>query len=208
MLTEGFLSAHPDLRWRREGIRSLEKGEASIALQQFKRAARHADKPSQAMVADLYWRGEGVSRDRAEAYVWMDLAAERLYPDFVMFRERYWMQMSEAERASALERGEAVYAEYGDDVAKPRLERILSRERRKVTGSRAGFVGALTIIPNTGPMAGTGMSLNAEQYYADKYWKPEAYWALHDALWREPAKGRADVGELQPLRGDGARDDD
>lgn len=202
ILTDGFLSAHPDLRWRREGIQAYEKGDYETALAYFKRAARHADKPSQAVVADMYWRGQGTAADRAIGYVWMDLAAERLYQDFVVFRERYWAELSEAERNDAVARGQALYAEYGDDVAKPRLETILRRERRKTTGSRLGFVGNLTIIPQTGPLAGTGMTLSGEQYYAEKYWEPQRYWQLQDEIWKAPLRGRVRVGDPERAPGD------
>lgn len=200
VLTEGFLAAHPDLRWRGEGVRAYEAGDFESAATYFRRAARHADKPSQAMLAEMYWRGVGVDRDRALGYVWMDLAGERMYPDFIVMRERYWNELDEAERASAIERGQAVFAEYADDVAKPRLETILRRERRRTTGSRTGFVGNLTIIPNTGPMAGTGMTLSGEQYYAKEYWEPEHYWQLQDQIWRAPPRGRVDASDLQPVR--------
>lgn len=201
VLTEGFLAAHPDLRWRREASRSFEKGEYAIALKQFERAAKYADKPSQAMVAEMYWQGLGVSQDRVRGYIWMDLAAERLYPDFVVYRERYWGQMSETERALALELGQSVFAEYGDDAAKPRLERILRRAGHNVTGSRLGTVGNLTIIPFTGPFAGSGMTISGEQYYAAKYWEPEKYWQLQDEIWRAPVrKGQVDVGVPTTVR--------
>lgn len=200
ILTEGFLSAHPDLRWRREGLRSYERGDHASALTQFKRAARYADKPSQLLVAEMYWTGAGVPRDRAMGYIWMDLAAERMYHDFVVFRERYWNQMTEAERADAIERGEEVYAEYGDDVAKPRLAQILRRERRNVTGSRVGFVGNLTITPNTGPLAGTGMTISGDQYYADEYWVPEKYFEMQDNIWGETLRGRVQVGDVETVR--------
>lgn len=197
VMTEGFLAAHPDLRWRREGIQAYERGDFDTALAYFKRAARHADKPSQAMVADMYWRGVGVAQDRALGYAWMDLAGERLYPDFIGFREQYWNALDEAERADAIERGQAILAEYADEVAKPRLEKVMRRERRNVTGSRVGFVGSLTIIPMTGPLAGTGMTLSGDQYYAREYWEPRRYWALQDSLWRAPVLGRVRVGDVE-----------
>src|SRR5690606_24235393 len=83
MLTEGFLGAHPDLRWQRDGMRSYERGDYEIALAQFKRSALHAGKFAQAMIATMYWDGIGVERDRPLAYAWMDIAAERMYPDLV-----------------------------------------------------------------------------------------------------------------------------
>lgn len=197
VLTDGFLSAHPDLRWRKEGIERYEKQDFERAMTYFKRAASYGDKPSQAMVADMYWRGIGIDADRVLGYIWMDLAGERLYPDFIGFREQYWSQLDKAERAAVLERGQAIFAEYGDEAAKPKLAKVLRRERRSVTGSRVGFVGGLTIIPFTGPLAGTGITLSGDQYYAKEYWEPERYWALQDNIWRAPSIGRVRVGEVE-----------
>lgn len=202
MLTEGFLAAHPDLRWRLEGLHAYEAKDFGVAMTRLLRAARHADKPSQAIVAEMHWRGVGVPQDRALGYAWMDIAAERLYPAFLAHREAYWEALSPAEREEAITRGQAVLAEYGDDVAKPRLEKVMRRERRNVTGSRVGFVGNLTIIPYTGPLAGTGMTLTGEEYYADKYWEPKAYWAHQDTVWNAPLRGRVTVGDVE--RADGA----
>lgn len=200
VMTEGFLAAHPDLRWRGEGIRAYDADAHVLAANYFRRAARYADKASQAMLAEMYWRGIGVDQDRVLGYVWMDLAGERLYRDFIVMRERYWNELDERERAAVIERGEAVYAEFGDAVAKPRLDTILRRERRRTTGSRTGFVGNLTIIPNSGPLGGTGMTLSGEQYYAKEYWEPEHYWQLQDEIWNAPPRGRVDASDLQPVR--------
>ena len=197
VLTEGFLAAHPDLRWRAEGVRSYERKDYASALTELKRAAYYGDKPAQAIIAEMYWGGIGVPTDRALAYAWMDVAAERLYHDFLVRREGYWRALDEAQRRDALERGQAVLAEYGDDVAKPRLEQILRREKRRATGSRVGYVGNLTIVPFTGPLAGTGMTLSGDQYFAPKYWQPEKYWELQDAIWKAPLKGRVRVGDVE-----------
>lgn len=197
VLTEGFLAAHPDLRWRAEGVRSYERKDYAVALAEFKRAAYHGDKPAQAMIAEMYWSGIGVAMDRPLAYVWMDLAAERLYHDFLVRREGLWNALDPTEQQDAIARGQALMAEYGDDAAKPRLDKILRRERRRVTGSRVGYVGNLTIVPFTGPLSGTGMTLTGDQYYAPKYWQPEEYWRLQDTIWKAPLKGRVRVGDLE-----------
>lgn len=196
-MTEGFLAAHPDLRWRNEGLRAHQAGQYGVAMTRLLRAARFADKPAQAIIAEMHWRGVGVPQDRALGYAWMDIAAERLYPAFLAHREAYWEALGPAEREDAIARGQKVLAEYGDDVAKPRLEEVLRRERRNVTGSRTGFVGNLTIIPYTGPLAGTGMTVSGHEYYAEKYWEPVAYWAHQDTLWNAPLRGRVKVGELE-----------
>lgn len=192
-MTEGFLKYHPDLRWRRIGLERFEAGDHARALEAFIRSSRFADKGSQAMVAEMYWSGQGGGVDRARAYAWMDLAAERGYKDFLKIRERYWSQLDPAERERALEIGASVYAEYGDAVAKPRLERKLAQGRRNVTGSRTGFTGALTVLV---PGNGTWISLDGSQYYEDRFWKSEQYFEWQDQIWREPYRGVVEVGEL------------
>lgn len=147
----------------------------------------------------MYWRGTGVARDRAIAYAWMDMAAERLYPDFLARREVYWSGRDEAQRREAVDRGQAILAECGDAAAKPRLERILRRAARAVTGSRVGHVGHPAIVPCTGPLAGTGMTVRGDQYHDRRYWRPEHYWRSQDAVWKAPMKGRVDVGDVETV---------
>ena len=207
LMTEGFLSAHPDLRWRREGLHAYANKNYAEALQYFLRASRYADKPAQAMIAEMYWKGIGVPQDRELGYAWMDLAAERFYSNFVILREQYWGTMSEAERHAAIERGQPLLAEYGDDAAKPRMAKIL-RKQRSITGSRVGFVGNLEIIPFTGPNAGTGMSIRGDEYYAPKFWQADKYFEWQDQVWDAPdaRKGRVEVGDVEqagkPARSD------
>ena len=203
--SEGFLGEHPDLRWRWRGLRAYREGNFEEALGYFRRAARYADKPSQGMVAEMLWKGQGTPVDRPLAYAWMDLAAERHYPVMLINRERYWAAMSEAERQQALVIGESVYEEFGDDVAKERLESVLRRARRNVTGSRTGFVGALQIeIPTpAGPMVIDGAS-----YYAEKFWEPEQYWSWQDQDWKVPPKGRVDIGSVQEVASPPANDEE
>lgn len=204
--SESFLAAHPDLQNRHRGMEAYEEGRHDSAMSYFRRAARYADKPSQAMIAEMLWNGEGGVRDRALAYAWMDLAAERGYPGFTIIRERYWAELDEDQRQEAITRGEEVYAEYGDDVAQPRIASVLRRERRRTTGSRVGFVGALAVyIPGPGGMM---QSIDGSRFYDRKFWDPELYQAWHDAVWMAPREGRVNIGEVEPLRRDRERDDD
>ncbi len=191
--SEGFLRYHPDLRWRKVGLERYEAGLHDKALDAFIRSSRYADKGSQAMVAEMYWNGEGTEVDRARAYAWMDLAAERGYKDFTAIREYYWNSLSELERERALSVGQDIYADFGDDVAKPRLERKINQGRRLTTGSRTGFKGALTVLL---PGNGNWIRLDGEQYYNDKFWQPEQYFEWQDQLWREPYRGRVEVGAV------------
>lgn len=202
LLTEGFLSAHPDIRWRREGLYAFHEKRYVEALAMFRRAASYADKASMAMLAEMYWKGLGVARDRPIGYAWMDLAAERMYPNFTILRERYWRELDKAEQDAAIQRGQALLAEYGDDAAKPRLERILRIEGRKVTGSRTGSVGFVRIIPMTGPMAGKNTYLRAEDYYRKDYWDPVRYWEWQNEVWKAPQKENVDVGDVEQVKPD------
>ena len=204
MQSAGFLAAHPDLQNRGRGWAAHNRGAYADAMTYFRRGARYADKPSQGMVAEMLWKGEGVERDPALAYAWMDLAAERGYTGFLVLRERYWQSLDAAQREDAIERGAAVYAEFGDHVAKPRMAAVLRRARREVTGSRVGMVGNLR-IEIAGP-GGIPQTIDGSQYYAEKFWEPEAYQAWHDAVWKKPRTGRVDVGAVEPLRTPGRED--
>lgn len=206
MITAGFLTSHPDLKYRLKGLEAYTAGEHATAYEHFQHASYYADKPSQGMVAEMLWNGEGVARDRARAYAWMDLAAERGYRGFLGLRERYWNDLDAAERERALSVGEEVYERYGDEAAKPRIARELRRARRQVTGSRTGFTGALSIIvPGPG---GSARTIDGSQFYDPRYWDPEQYAAWHDRVWMDPPTGRVDVGELETLRSDSRSDTD
>ena len=198
MTSQGFLTAHPDLGNRLQGLDSLEDKNYKRALDDFRRAARYGDKPSQGVIAEMYWKGIGVAQDRMLGYVWMDLAAERFYSNFLIKREEYWRTLNESEQRDAIVRGQPLLAEYGDDVAKVRMAKVLRKER-SVTGSRVGFVGNLEIIPFTGPNAGSGMTIRADEYYAPKYWQADKYFEWQDQVWDAPAarKGRVEVGDVE-----------
>lgn len=204
--SDGFIRAHPDLRFRRSGMEAYERKRFADAFGFFKGASRYADKTSQAMVAEMLWKGEGAAQDRSLAYAWMDLAAERNYPSLVVMRERYWSQLNAAEQARAIEIGKAVYTEYADDVAKPRLEKELARTRMEVTGSRLGRVGTLAIpasaagakkVDETTGLNEMKRFTDGSKYYAAEYWDPQQYWKWQDAQWRSLGEGSIIVGAPQ-----------
>lgn len=194
MSSDAFLSSHPDLRYRLLGLKAYQSADYAKALAHFKRAAKFADKPSQGMVAEMLWSGQGGPVDRPLAHAWMDLAAERKFEVMVVQRDRFWRKLTEAERAQALTLVKPLFAEYADKVAQPRLERLLRNERRTTTGSRTGFTSNLMI---TLPGPAGDVKVHGHEFYQDKFWKPEAYWAWHEEDWKELPKGRVDVGPLQ-----------
>lgn len=199
MIRAGFLGAHPDLRYRLLGLERMKRGRREEAFKFFSRAGFYADKPSQGMVAEMLWNGDGTPQDRALAYAWMDLAAERGYRGFLGLRERYWAQLTEAERARAIGEGQALYAKYGDAAAKPRIAAVLRRERRRMTGSRTGFAGNLKVlVPGPGGMM---EQIDGSKFFDERYWDPDRYQAWHDAVWARPRIGKVTVGELDDASG-------
>lgn len=144
--TRTFQRAHPDLTFRVSGQAHLEDRNYSRARSDFTEAARWGDKLSQAMLAEMLWDGIGVDTDRARAYAWMDLAAERGFVPFVAKRERYWAALDAQQRERALEVGRKLYAQYGDEIAQPRLRARLHKEARAMTGTRTGLPGQGTVI--------------------------------------------------------------
>lgn len=198
MITAGFLNAHPDLRYRLLGLERYKQQRHEDAFKFFQRAAFYADKPSQGMIGEMLWNGQGVPQDRALAYAWMDLAAERGYAGFLGLRERYWNALNEEERKRAVAEGQAIYAKYGDAAATPRIDTVLRRERRRMTGSRTGFAGSLTIYV---PGPGGHQSIDGSKFYDERYWDPAQYRQWHDATWAAPRIGRVDVGEVEQVDG-------
>lgn len=204
---EGFINSHPDLRWRERGRQEYVRGEFEAAAEYFRRAARHADKPSQAILGEMYWTGRGVARDPALAYVWMDLAAERGYRAFLGRREYLWSQLDAAQQARAVEAGQGLYAEFGDEAAKPRLERILLRGRMQATGSHISASERKLIViteahatPGAGPLTDASFAAmgSVGNFHADEYWVPELYWQMQDRYWRDLPMGEIIVQPLQP----------
>lgn len=201
LVTAGFLDHHQDLKYRLLGMEAYRSRDFDRALRFFRRASFFADKPSQGMVAEMYWNGDGLPRDPVLAYVWMDLAAERGYAGFLGLRERYWNALDSDERKRAIEEGQAVYARFGDAAAQPRYEHQLRIGRRLMTGSRVGFNRSVQIeIP--GP--GGSQFIEGSKYYDDRYWDARKYWAWQDGLWMKPLIGRVDVGQVQKVEGERA----
>lgn len=194
LITTGFLEHHQDLKYRLLGLEAYKQKRYDDALQYFRRASFFADKPSQGMVAEMYWNGEGAARDPVLAYAWMDLAAERGYLGFVGLRERYWKALGETERARAIEEGQAVYARFGDAAAKPRYEHQLRIGKREMTGSRTGFNNGVKIqVP--GPEG--SQTIDGSKFYDERYWDAKKYWAWQDRIWAKPRIGKVTIGEIE-----------
>ncbi|KAF1715574.1 hypothetical protein CSC74_13475 [Pseudoxanthomonas yeongjuensis] len=197
MSTRTFLNAHPDLKYRYEGWVAYEAGDYGRAMEHFRTASRYADKASQAMVAEMLWQGRGVPVDRALAYAWADLAAERGYPSFLRLREQYWRQLSEVDRARALHDGQSLLSEYADAVARPRMARFLvkAEQSRKRSSMSIGRPREIRF-----PAPGGGMaSIPVHRFLAPKFWDPVQYQVWQDQIWSAPPRGEVDVGDVEQV---------
>jgi len=89
---------HPDLFGEYAGMRHYAHRRYKEALKYFEVGAYYADKLSQLSIGLMHLNGEDVRTDPAAAYAWIDLAAERGYPDFVATRDRVLAQLTPAQR--------------------------------------------------------------------------------------------------------------
>ena len=175
------------------GLKSHKRGSYAAAADHFRKAAQYADKYSQHYLSLMYWHGAGVPVDRAQAYIWADLAAERGSRKLLLIREKMWSQMTGEEQRRAQAEGLDYYARYGDESAKPRAERLMRSFARDMTGSRVGYRNQMmeiagapvngSFIPDIGANAGAYMVADAvapEQLYGttgglafDGYWNEQ-----------------------------------
>jgi uncharacterized protein len=206
---------HPDLFYRDLAVRAYEAGDKQAAVDWLLKAAGYADKPAQAMLATMYWDGDGIPIDRPRGYAWMDLAADRGYRDLLVQREKYWAKLSEAERQSAVMEGRRIYGEYSDEQGLRRLDRVLKREANRATGSRTGFGGnnltvrlrdgaagsSLTPAQDGAPVVLGGTPVRGTDYYSPTLWSASPYAKLKDRIWEQAhaEMGAVEVGPLQSL---------
>lgn len=117
------------------------------------------------------------------------------YKSFLATREKFWAALNEDDRRRATELGGELYAKYGDERAKKRLNLEMTREKLKLTGSHLGRpTGMLMLLP--GP-DGRVRSIPDTVFWSPRYWSPQQYWALQDRIWEQP-RGRVDIGPVQP----------
>lgn len=192
LLGAGFLDGHPDMKFRQWGMDALHRGDAEAAMDNFRKAARYADKPAQGLLGEMYWYGVQRAADPVMAYAWMDVASERGYPLMLELRDRFWaalpLEQQEAARAQALRLRE----EYGDEVARPRLAAELQRGRRAMSGSRTGSLSNnVDIVYMDG---GVSRTIKADRLYDPTYWDPDRYQRWQDEIWMKIRRGTVDVG--------------
>ncbi|MBN8886922.1 MAG: sel1 repeat family protein [Rudaea sp.] len=193
---------HPDIFGMTVGMRRYAHKDYAGALKYFEIGSYYADKLSQLSTGLMYMNGEGVKKDPVTAYAWLDLAAERDYPEFVSTRDNLKAELSPEQLAQATEMRKKLSERYGDAVAKPRMAQQLRQGQTEITGSRTGFdSGANHIATNThcGPALVIGgrtipqVGCGSVDMYARDNWDPDKYFAGRDREW----KATVTVGSLE-----------
>ncbi|WP_157956511.1 SEL1-like repeat protein [Dyella sp. C11] len=208
---------HPDEFGEFVGMRYYASGDYAKAMKYFDMGARYADKLSQLSIGLMYLNGEGVEKNPVMAYAWLSLAAERNYPRYVATRDAVGKQLDAGQRAQASEVLAQLSSEYGDEVAKRRLERELRQTRTTMTGSLVGYgssyTGSLTyaqFVASAGANVLGRMGANAmppcgarsidgapitgcDNLFVSWRWDPKQYFDVRDATWM----GTVTVGDLQ-----------
>jgi len=205
---------HPDLFGEYAGVRRYAHHQYKEALRYFEVGAYYADKLSQLSIGLIHLNGEGVRKDPVTAYAWIDLAAERAYPDFVATRDRVLAQLTPEQRDQAQALRDKLAQKYADAVAKPRMEQQLRIGAAQMTGSHTGFdsgvlhaamkqnCGVGAVIGGVSvPVAGCG----GNDIYAKSRWEPNEYFASRDAQWKATVSvGKLEEADAAPAKGEPA----
>ena len=206
-------SGHPNEINRWHGLWQYDNDRADRALTYFLRAAEYGDKPSQHFLSLMYWNGEGVDRDPAQAYAWADLAAERgNNAELLRIRESMWRDLTPEQQAESIEIGRGYYRRYGDEAARRRTDGDVRRFARMQTGSRAGLLTSPLGVkmgrpelwgggaePKFGRLTSTGTN-----FYSDSRTRPTEYWKSEDqsfdVLMKQVGGGTVRVHDIDVVR--------
>jgi hypothetical protein len=187
---------HPDMYGMTLGSQEYAKRQYSEALKHFEFGALYADKFSQLCLGLMYMNGEGTLKDPVTALAWLDLAAERNYPDFVATRDELKKTLTAEQIKQAGVLREELGKRYADAVAKPRMAAQLRLGMMNFTGSRTGFDSGVTQVSEVpcGPALVIGARVVPQigcgygEYLAKENWKPELYFAARDREWLPQVK--------------------
>lgn len=155
--------ATPDQADLIRGARSLQDGFEKDALDKFLAASRYGNKEAQKHVALMYIKGMGVPQNWAKAWAWLKLAATHGDQRVAVARDEVGQALRDDERRLAERYYEEIRAEFGDLAALERRETWVRKQKREVTGSRLGKVGALRV--QVADSSGYNWELSGTEYF-------------------------------------------
>ena len=191
-------SVHYDQVFRWRAMEAFQSGDVASAIRNFERAARFADKPSQFALGVIHMNGDGVPRDRALAFAWLDVAAERGYEEIVEQRDILWEQLTDGERAAGQFLAKRLVAKYGDAKAKPRHRSRTLAALQHSLGKSKSVRDDVIVTDLANCSAGLvdfrrGNACHERDFYSSRF-DPKHYWAVQDAAWG--ASGVVEVGPV------------
>lgn len=175
--------------------RAYKAGMFEGALTHYKAAARWADKFAQYNVGIMHLRGEGAEYDPLRGWAWLELSAERGYPQFEDAADALWALFNAPERNRAtaiLEQDLLPY--YGDAQTLERTAREMRFRLRDATGTRTGsraMLGMLTIIDRT------GFPRDGDEFYDPDKWNFNTIVDYETRLMEQVAEGGVQLRELE-----------
>ncbi|MFK7957495.1 MAG: hypothetical protein AB8B96_15455 [Lysobacterales bacterium] len=155
--------ATPDQADLIRAARSLQDGFERDALDKFKQASRYGNKQAQKSIALMYIKGIGVEQDWAMAYAWLKLAATHGDDRIATARDEVLLALRDEEQALANQHYDNLQEEFGDLAALAKRELWVRKQKREVTGSRLGKVGALRV--QVADSTGYNWELSGPEYF-------------------------------------------
>jgi hypothetical protein len=199
---------HPDQFGEFNGLRYYAHHQYKDALKYFEVGAFYGDKMSQLSIGLMHLNGEGTSKDPIAAYAWLDIAAERAYPDFVATRDRVKGELTSDQMQKATALRAELAQKYSDAVAKPRMAKQLHLGQMQLTGSRTGFdygVSQLSTRPDCAPAVVIGgeetptAGCGGSTVSSKTRWNPDTYFASRDAEYKATVSVGAVEQQGKPL---------
>lgn len=184
---------HPGMRAFHTADSYYRAERYELALRYYLQASAWGHKASQFNVGTMYFNGHGVDKDRATAWAWFQLAAEREYPQMVDVAGSTWAELGEEERQNALATLKQLRSEYADEITLPRLKRSIDRRNRNATGSRLPGSGSSPVLV----ISNQGWTLAADSVYGDRLVEFDALVATEKAWLNSLAQPRVQVRDIQ-----------
>lgn len=158
----------PSSRLMSDAQRAYRARMYSSALSTYKAAARWSDKFAQYNIGMMHLRGEGTEYDPLRGWAWLELSAERGYPQFQEAADALWRLFDDAERdrARAILENDLLPV-YGDEVTLERTAREMRFRQRDATGSRTGSLGMLQMLR---VIDASGFTRDGTEFYDPEKW--------------------------------------
>lgn len=200
----GYSEHVPSAREMQRGRRNYQSGNYMRAFGHYLNAAWWADKFAQYNIGVMYLRGEGVEFDPVRAWAWLELAAERGYPDMVLVADDLYRLLDEEQQREGrriLE--DELLPDYGDATRVEATARRMERERRKATGTRTGSKAALSALRI---IDGGGNTRRGDEFYDPAKWDFERIVRFETRFMRDIANAGATLGEFRVIEDDEEED--